>query len=351
MSLVKNLVRKTLNLVGVKDVNYTVKHRLLRQSYAWSDFPQGIQLDLDNSCNLFCCYCRPQRDIRRGIKKSAQMSDEVLDWVLRDVARFGRGTVTYFADFLDGDGLNASLPEKRRHIKKMVPWVPLETYTNGSRPENAYLLCDKSLDRIGLTFSAVNHEQYKLVHGADRFDEVVKTVRYLCDHHLPNQILNINFVINKYNIGSIREWIDMVQVNFPGWVPLISPLVVTGDDCESNKAIGSYSTLDQELAIVKAGGEAFWNRGDIRGRQPCVLWHNDSITAAGDLLQCCRWDKMDWSYGKAQDFIKNGWGFRDYHMMKVLNRLRNPFCDRCNLKCADWRKRQDAIDVRGVVSV
>jgi hypothetical protein len=344
----KHLARIGLNTLGVKDVNYTVKHHLLHQSYAWTDFPNGIQLDLDNSCNAFCVYCRPQRDIKSGCKKPAQMPLEILDWVLKDIAIYGRDKLQYLTDFLDGDGLNISLPEKRRHIKKAVPWVQLQTFTNASRPENASLLCVPELDSVCVTLSAHNRAIYKQVHGVDKFEAVLETMRYISEHRLPHQKLAVNYVINKYNIQFIEAWLNLIHANFPDWTPQISPLVVTGDDCESNLAIGDYSTQDQEDAIKKANGTAFWDHREIRGRQPCVLWHNDSITAAGDLLQCCRWDRMDWTYGKAQDYIKNGLGFRAYHMNKIVNCLHNPFCDRCNLKAPDWQQRRKLIDVHGV---
>lgn len=351
---VKHLARLALNTAGVKDVNYSVKHRIFGQPYAWSDFPSVIQLDLDNRCGpkvcgLMCCYCRPQRDVLKGLKQHQEMSNEVLDWVLKDVAKYGRG-MDYVADFLDGDGLNSSLPEKRRVIKKAVPWVKLQTFTCGTRPENAQYLCESSLDWICVTLSAHSDEVYRKVHASTRFNDVLKTMRYISEHHLPHQVLEVHYVVNKYNINYIADWLKLVRSEFPLWVPKISPLVNTGSDDESNNACGDYTTLDQENAIKQAGGESFWDRRDIGARQPCVLWHNASVTANGDLLQCCRWDKMDWSYGKAQDYIKNGWGFRDYWMQKILNRQRNVFCGRCNLKVPNSELIASKIDVRGVIA-
>jgi hypothetical protein len=136
---------------------------------------------------------------------------------------------------------------------------------------------------------------------------------------------------------------------FPDWQPKFSPLVNTSNDDSSNLACGSLSTLDQEEAIKKVGGTAFWDRAHLDMRQPCLLWNNASVNANGDLLQCCRWDKTDWTYGNANEYIKSGWGFRDYWMQKMINKLRNPFCDRCNLKAPNWLEMIEKFSVHGII--
>jgi pyruvate-formate lyase-activating enzyme len=351
--VVRHLAGSTLRAFGVKDVNYSVRHRLLQEPYHWTDFPKVIQLDLNNHCGqrycgVHCVYCRPMSDVQKGIKQYTEMSDEVLDWVLKDVSRYGR-EMDFICDFLEGDGLDPSLPEKRQRIKKAAPWLKVQTFTCGTRPENAELLCGPELDWINVTLSAHNDVMYRTVHRSTRFNDVLKTMRFLSENRRPSQLLEVHYVINKFNIVYMADWLTLMQSEFPEWLPKFSPLVNTGSDDASNDACGELSTLDQEDAIKKVGGGAFWDRREIGFRKPCVLWDNDDVSANGTLLQCCRWDKLDWSYGLASDFIKNGWSFRDYHMMKVANALRNPFCERCNLKAPDWKVRASKIGVRGVV--
>lgn len=342
---------KALYHLGVKDINFWLHHRLLGKPYHWTDFPNVIQLDLNNHCGtkfcgVFCTYCRPQSDILKGIKRYAEMPDAVLDWILRDVSEYGRN-MSFICDFLDGDGLSPLLPDKRARIKKAAPWLKVQTFTCGTRPENAHLLVDRNLDWINVTLSAHNEAIYRLVHRGNRFRNVLETMRYLSDHRLPNQTLEVHYVINKFNIANMADWLNMIQRDFPDWTPKFSPLVNTGSDDVSNNACGTLSTLDQETAIKSVKGSAFWDRREIGMRQPCVLWHNASVTANGELLQCCRWDKLDYHYGLAQDYIKNGWRFREYWLRKLANRLQNPFCDRCNLKVPNWKEKASKIYVSG----
>lgn len=349
---IRKIVGKTLRAVGVKDTAY-LKHRFLGEPYVWTDFPRVIQLDLCNRCGpahcgVLCSYCRPQRDILKGVKQSREMSDEVIDWVLGSVTKYGRN-MHFLADFLDGDGLDPCLPEKRRRIKKAAPWLKIQTFTCGTRPEYAQLLTGAELDWICVTLSAHNPTVYNVVHGGNRFNQVLETMRYLQEHARPNQLLEVHYVINKHNFAYMKDWLTLMQREFPRFSPKFSPLVNTGADDVSNGACGALSTVEQEDAVKSVGGAGFWDRRELDALRPCVLWDNDDVGADGSLLQCCRWDRMDWGYGNAADYIKNGWSFRDYHMQKVLNKLRNPFCDRCNLKAPNWQKLTERIDVRGVI--
>jgi MoaA/NifB/PqqE/SkfB family radical SAM enzyme len=333
---------KGLNKLGYLDQYKLLKHRY-GQPYYYSEFPHVIQLDLSNRCGqkycgVHCVYCRPQNDIARGIKKHASMSQEVLAWVLEDVKVYGEN-MGFICDFLDGDGLDPELPEKRVQIKKASPNLTVQTFTCGTRTENAHLLCDKNLDWICVTLSAHNDAVYRKVYRSTRFNDVLKTMKYITDHRLPHQILEVHYVITQYNIDYMRDWLNLMKSDFPDWTPKFSPLVNTGSDDPSNLACGEISTREQENEIRKIDGTAFWDRRELDMRQPCLLFHNASVTANGDLLQCCRWDKMDWSYGKAEDYIGNGLRFRDYWSRKLANKLDNPFCDRCNLKADDWQKR------------
>jgi hypothetical protein len=349
--IVSHITRKTLRTLGVKDIEF-FKHQHLGRSYYWTDFPTVIQLDLCNRCGpkytgILCKYCKPQRDVICGIKQHREMDDEVIDWVLKDVSRYGQ-KMAFITDFLDGDGLDSCLPEKRRRIKKAAPWLRIQTFTCGTRPENAELLLGSELDWICVTLSAHNESMYKAVHGGDKFNEVLKTMKILNEKHRTNQLLEVHYVVNKYNIGFMADWLKLMQTEFPEWNPKFSPLVNT-ESGDSVNAWGTLSTEDQEIAIRNVGGADFWGRDNLSARRPCVLWDNDDVGADGSLLQCCRWGDKDWDYGNAKDYIKNDWSFRDYHIKKVLNRLRNPFCSRCNMKAPNWGEKVSKIDVRGVV--
>ena len=321
--------------------------------FHYTDFPATLQLDLNNHCGmrycgLNCIYCWPQNQIKMGKVPYAEMPMDVVEWVFKDMARYGQH-MWFWCDFLNGDGLDPGLPAIRKLGKKYAPFVKSQTFTCGTRPENAELLCSKELDWINVTLSAPNDAVYRVVHRSTRFQDVLKTMRIISEKRLPHQRLEVHYVINQYNFAYMKEWLTLMKTEFPDWIPKFSPLVNTGKDDPSNQACGALSTQDQEDAIKEIGAEPFWNRSELPYHVPCLLFHNASIDVEGRLLQCCRWDVPDFYYGNAREYIENGYSFRDYWMMKLANKLRNPFCDRCNLKAPNWKQKVDNLSIRSVV--
>lgn len=288
---------------------------------------------------------------------------EWIEWIQRNIRNYGkvdekvpegRTPKNFVAYFLNGDGLTEPrLPEILNMHKSLMPDMWTQTFTCGVNYENAPILVHPLLDWVCVTLSAPNSEVYKKVHRGDKFFNVMKTMRYITEHRHKRQKLEVHFVITEANIGSMREWYDMILREFPEWTPVFSPLVKSYDNEPSVRAMGKLTLEQEEQAILdNAGNQAkFWKHDTTALRQPCVLWNNCAIDVEGYILQCCNWaDPKKWNYGTVQQYIDEGRNLRDYWLERLANKMRNPLCENCNLKHPNWRKRLDDIHMRASVS-
>jgi len=337
------------------DAHFFVSHKLLKRPYFWTDYPTVVQIDTTNHCgkkycDVICEYCQPQWKIAQGDWKYGEMSMEMIEWILRDIGKYGKN-MTYIMMFLNGDGLtDLRYPEILGYAKRVAPSVPTQTFTCGTLTENAYLLCDKNLDKVSFTVSASNRELYRQVHRGDKFDAVIETMKYVTENRKPNQQLEVHYVITEKNFPYMRDWWQFMGSNFPEWKRVFSPLVASFDNFPSKRALGNLTTEMQEREIAKFVGSAFWRREAVSWRQPCVLWNNASITCDGTILQCCNWCDPVWNYGNVKDYMRNGLSLRDYWMMKIANKQNNVLCESCNLRHPDWKKRLENIRVSAKIS-
>src|SRR4030042_6652427 len=131
----RDVARKPFELVGMDAPRETVRvlrHRLFGAPYVWTDFPPVIQISTNNYCGpgvcgVLCEYCFPQWHIARGKDYPGELSMEVLEWIFRNIGRYGRG-MWYYSFFLDNDGLaDLRNPEIFKLARQLAPDVPNET--------------------------------------------------------------------------------------------------------------------------------------------------------------------------------------------------------------------------------
>ncbi len=330
---------------------FLYRHKFLRKPYWWTNFPPVIQIDTNNHCGptyckLFCEYCKPQDDIVRGIRKFAEMPMEWIEWILRNIATYGKD-MRFVAFFLNGDGLTEPrLHEICRLSKQYAPKLLTQTFTNGSMPENADNLIDRNLDWVCFTLSAHTPELYVKVHRGNKFHDVLKTIHYVEDNKLPNQKIEVHFVITETNFPYMQDWWNLMGSEFPNLERIISPLVASYDNIPSARAMGNLTLEQQEQRMVEVGGwkAKFWKHDTLTLRQPCVLWYNFSIDVSGAVLQCCNWaDPFNFNYCFVPDLMRENRSLRDAWLERLSNRMRNPLCRSCNLKHPEWKKRLDSM--------
>ena len=361
----KTIARKPFNLVGIKtpgDDLDLLKSKLSGKPYWWSDFPLILNFDPCNFCGQKyskigpCQWCLPQNEIMRGKRCYAEMPWEQIEWILHNVDKYGAGMREAvrrgwgggsWDPFYDGDPLaNTRLPEILSLGKKIVKGVNTEIFTCGSLTENAWMICE-NVDKLHVTLSAHNAEQYRKVHHGDRFENVLKTMHYITDHHKSYQKLIVNHVTTKTNIGYLREWHDLMKMEFPEWERQIVPLITSPDNVYAQEALGDLTLDQQEEAISKLDPHAIVHHNAPCLRQPCQLWGNMTILVDGTIVECCNWyDLVRHNYGNIKDYMANGYDLHDAWMMRLANKHNNVVCQSCSMKRPDAKKYLNKIEIK-----
>jgi hypothetical protein len=354
---IKGVIKKALAVFGVDNPRdawaLTFKHHLLGLPYFWSGFPVSMQLGVNNFCGPRfngigpCSYCLPQSLVEDGKAGYHAMKAEWVDWVLKEVNRDGRGLL-WWANFLMGDGLNGDVSELWRSMKRAAPWARTQTFTCGSNFARVPLLINRDLDWINFTFSAHNRELYKIVHRGDRFDSVLASMRYVADHRLPHQQVEIHYVVTEANLPYMGDWYSFVGSMFPDFKRVFSPLVVVDDNLPSVAACGSLTLEDMEGAIDKVSAQSkYWDHCSTGGSMPCVLWGTGSFDEYGTVMQCCTWTQRHrvWNYGFIEDYIREGRSLKSYWVERNSNKQRNIICRNCKLRHPEYLRRLNRIKV------
>ena len=363
--MLRKIARKTLKLVGVErpmECLALFQHKILGKHFFWSDFPRCIQIDISNYCGqkysgIMCEYCFPQHSIACGKDTYSEMPLKWIEWIILQFNKYGSGKPSdpyksacaeFVTFFLNGDGLtDPRLPEVAKMQKKLAPWLNNQTFTCGANPQNAQWLCIPELDWVNFTVSAHNRELYRQVHGGDKFEAALKSMKYVSEHAPEKTKLEVHFVITERNIAYMKDWYEFMHTNFPRFRKVFSPLVASTTNTWSIKALGNLTLEKEEIAIQEVNPHSkFWNPESTEVKQPCVLWNNFSIKSDLTLLQCCNWaDPATWNYGKLPDIVNMGLDLRDIWQMRLANKQNNPLCASCNLKHPKWRNRLNAIQI------
>lgn len=328
-----------------------------RASPPWESFPAVIQIDTNNYCGPkyckgeLCKYCYPQREVLAGRDFHGEMRMSNIEWIFREIGRDGR-RMFFVSTFLNGDGLTEPRQQEIcRLSKKYAPWLPTETFTCGANYEDMDRLLIPELDRVNFTISAHTPELYKVVHGADNFDNAIRSLKKYLSWKKPGQICEVHCVLNKWNIPYVREWWSFFgREEFAGLTRVLSPLVASPSNEPSLMSMGDYTTrqITQIANEVTQGHGVFWDLEDrIKYHKPCVLWDNCSFSHDGTFLQCCNWyDPKIWNYGTIDQAITEGRSLGELWRERLANKMRNPVCRSCNMKSIHWQERLGKINAK-----
>ena len=363
---IESLARKSLHSIGVYNLRENLEYDLLRlqgKPYYWTSYPMAVQIDTTNKCGpehsgIFCSYCFPQGEVLAKRDCHAEMPMEWIKWIFNDMHQ----NMPHLTNkewppkqqtclFLNGDWQNETRSEEILEMyNNFLSWLPSQVFTCATRPSEAWRFLNPKLSWVCVTCSAPDKETYKKVHGGDKFDSVMETMRTIDAHSMPNQHLEVHYVITKDNFEGMAKWYALMGEKFPRWKRVLSPLVKSQCNQRSVDSMGNLTVEQQEQAIKAIDPSAqFWNHQTTALRQPCVLHNNAAITVHGEILQCCNWDRKDkWNYGYIQDYINEGRSLKDYWMERLSNKQRNPLCRACNLRHPGFKERLDNIkfDVR-----
>ena len=160
--------------------------------------PLNIYLELNTYCNYKCIFCESAQ-IKE--KHMISLSDiKGLDDMMKKAKMVditGVGEITLHKEFTSI--LNFFTKNN----------VPVRFVSNGYNltPPISDIILNSTVSELVISVNSVDREIYKKLMGIDGLDRVMKNIEYLAPRFKGN--LEFSFVINKYNFGEIKNFVDL----------------------------------------------------------------------------------------------------------------------------------------------
>jgi hypothetical protein len=226
--------------------------------------------------------------------------------------------VREFRPFMNGDCLTMTNDELDAFLvlgRKYLPNAKNVMYSNGADSLKSDMFLNPLLDEIHFTVSASTSEMYRRIHGADKFNEVIRTFDMLINSWVSDKVY-VHFIYNKLNEHELIGWkrlFGRAKLN-------ISPLHYTDEQTTSLKILDKEN-MDKGYELGTTANPRilyFWH--------PCNCWSNMAISWKGEYIQCPD-VHYKYNYGKVGEIsIKDAWKNRANDMLNCKG------CDSCNLK-------------------
>jgi len=159
-----------------------LKNRTKLENVIPLETPFVVFVDPSDACNFKCCFCpTSDRELMKSVGRPwQQMSFDLFRKIADDMCAFP-GKVDVLRLYKDGEPLlNKRLPDMIKYAKGVGASKRIDTTTNASllTKESGMALVDAGLDRINISISGVNNEQYEQFSGVKHgFDRVLRNVR------------------------------------------------------------------------------------------------------------------------------------------------------------------------------
>lgn len=268
----------------------------------WLNYPQNIQFNTQNHCNLSCAYCNVKRD--GAYKEKRGVMDESVFYDTIDMVKPYSKHVKGIALFMNGEPLlEDRFTEFTSYLMKHTPYYGIVD-SNGTIPRRASRFLHPQIRKIRISLSAHDRELYKQVHGADKFNEVCETLRFLKKNRLSHQELYINHMVNKHNEIQLSLFLE----NFKEYTINVFPLHSSSLQTNSLKNI---STTVKEPIQYRPDGSVIKLWDSVRGYKPCQCWDLLGIGLNGEIMHCVDYP-AEYNYGTIYETeIKKAWDTRN----------------------------------------
>lgn len=234
-------------------------------------FPREVFFDITNACNSRCFFCSNSKLARHDYLDKDfgfKLLRDFFDCGARDLALFATGE-----PFLHPD-----LPEFVREAKRVgYEYVFLNSNGIAAAPDRARPVLEAGLDSIKFSVNAGRRETYAKVHGVDKFDQVIRNIRWF----------------HEYRIQSgrpLRIYVSMVtssrtQDEYPLLAALLEGAVDEIDRRGCSNQGGNMLENNTTEAIDKGNLLGSLRKGSHSGRCPDVF-SRCTVTPQGYLTAC-----------------------------------------------------------------
>ncbi|OUV99009.1 MAG: hypothetical protein CBD02_00125 [Candidatus Pelagibacter sp. TMED142] len=291
--------------------------------------PKNALIELTNACNHACVFCfNPEMK-----RKTKGLDFKIFEDFIKNSIKEGLEEVGLYST---GEPFMTKNLEK--YVKKAKELGAKRVYitSNGALASiDKVIKCiDAGLDSIKFSINAGSRETYKIIHGYDDFDKVIKNLSDIYNYKLKN---NINFkIFGSFVITNITlEEKDMFIKNYGNFF----------EDIFFQKARNQGGrTLDKRNTIT-SNIKSKEIKDSSKKLKPCgMLWDRLHLTAEGYLTACCEDYENDLVYKKFNNKEKvfdqfNNAKIQNLRKMHLNSKLDGTICKGCLLnKKFDYKK-------------
>lgn len=168
-----------LRLVQKRESTFLVDKSLFRED---PPFPREIYIDTLNRCNHKCYFCSNPK-----MKNYKVLDADRVHEIMRQARLNG---TTDLALFAHGEPLSDKrMPSFISQAKRLgYPYVFLVSNGSLAVPKIIKPILDAGLDSIKFSINAFTREEYKVVHGKDDFNKVIKNLKWIFDYRNENNL-------------------------------------------------------------------------------------------------------------------------------------------------------------------
>ena len=233
-------------------------------------FPKSALIELTSNCNHACVFCNNPRMKRKSSKLDKHFFSEFIleasKLGLEEVGFYTTGEPLMRKDLIDFVSLSKSAGINYIYITTNGALAKIETLTS---------LIQAGLSSVKFSINAGTRESYKMIHGKDDFEKVIKNLKnlrsYVDSNGLDVKILS-SFVVTKQTIDEVEVYKNLVG-------PLVDDYSLVGVTGQSGQSLTQLSLLECEMS------PDFPKLGEAK---PCgMLWNRLHLTQEGYLNLCC----------------------------------------------------------------
>jgi len=226
------------------------------------DFPKTILVEIGNLCNHRCVFCAYSKMTR----PHAHIDLELLKRLLKEGYSLGARELGLYS---------SAEPFATPHLEQVILEAKNYGYkyifvtTNGSLANEKRIkdCMDFGLDSLKFSINAGNREAYKIIHGQDHFDRVLKNLLFVNEYR---KQLKRPFYLAVSSVA-IEESGFCNKESFKELKNIIDPIV------DEHAIFDAYNQNGQMIGLAPSKVTA-----------PCTLpFHRVHISAEGYLRACC----------------------------------------------------------------
>jgi molybdenum cofactor biosynthesis enzyme MoaA len=306
--------------ISNKEENLLEKRSVQQENkLAYKDvkFPKNAMVELTAGCNHSCIFCtNPRMKI-----KSSRLDIELFRNFIKEGTTLGLKEVGFY---MRGEPLLDKRLKSFIEIASNGGVEYIYITTNGALASlsNVKKLVDAGLTSIKFSINAASRENYKLTHGKDDFDKVIKNLKEIYEYrnkYKVNLKLMASFVVTKFTEEEIEEYKRVV-------VPFV----------DDTKILGVHGQMGQSLEELKLleSSKLTAPFDKIDKAKPCpMLWNRIHLTQDGMLSLCCvDYDNKLIYANLNEESLKEAWNNKIINEMRrkhIVQDLKGTLCYNC----------------------